>query len=413
MKSWRLALAASIVGVCLAGCAPFQTIPPMPPHLTTMSHPEQDQADAKNRALWGIYVDLAGTSWLSPRDGGRRLQWRWLRPGWVIEEAVYIKGAAEPLHTYLLWRGELPGTLYSRLSSLMSMAWKGWVQPDNTVLFESAAPLSFSYQARLSNDGAFEVRLAEIQNGALVSLQELLPQDRYEQVGTASGGVTSVAQKAPKATAAPKATPVPKASQQVAASSAASVNKAQQALDTAQAEAAQMQRLLSIGMHLWVLSDEVPDLDEYEGEWSECRAGVRTPDGKDQLFITNLLNEPLGVLRSHKEQGMRMMDDASQDFEEALEASGLLPPHLYVMARCRSHDSLAFARYAYDKWLSEAPTKVTRLYTPSLDFEYVAKMPSIPSAADMRRLVRANEEAQEKLSAAQKALRQAQSGGWR
>ncbi len=463
MKKWRPTLAASVLALGLTACAPFHSIPPMPANLAEVSAPDQDKADASNRALWGIYADLAGTSRFSPRNGGTRLDWRWIRPGWILEETAYVKGVAEPLNTYILWRGEQAGVLYFQSSGLMGMAWKGTVQRDGSVLFEGAGPMSFPYQAVLAKDGAFEVRAAEIKEGALVSVRELVPDDRYEKTSAAlsSGGTKAAASaaSAPVAAAQSANTAGTPTSGSVASGSSRSggivltaaglragepkfdaaeqqqrndalakadeaasqaeirLRTAQETLAAAQAESKKTENALKAMNDLQASFRPAPKTSEPGDFWSYCWYSVIQVDGKtSHTFVTNLINEriwtepwpflsPSGRRDFENYDGPNTPYRVEKRFEKAMQTSGLLPQHTAYASDCATYISLKSARDSYDGWRHNEPKPIYVVWK-SLENEHLQGSMKLPTAEEAARLKQEAKDAEKRLKDAQAALRQ-------
>ncbi len=442
MKSWRLTLAASVVGFCLAGCAPFQNIPPMPQGLATKPASAQDKADASNRALWGIYVDLAGASRLSSRNGGTRLEWRWIRPGWVLEETAYIKGAAEPMNTYMLWRGEQAGVLYFQSPGLMGMAWKGTVQHDGSVLFEGAGPMSFPYQAVLAKDGAFEVRGAEIKDGALVSVRELAPTDRYEKTsasfsksgsaapgrsgGSASGGIVLTAAGIRAGESRPDAAEQARRQQdndavakadEAASQAEMRLRAAQETLAAAKAESEKAESVLKSMNALQASFKPAPKTSKLGDFWSYCWYSVIQVDGKtSHTFVTNLINEriweepypflsPSARAEFDAYDGPNTPYRVKKRFDNAVKTSGFAPPHNAAASDCATHVSLKHARDYYDGWRNDEPKPIYVVWN-SLEDEHLQGSMKLPTAEEAARIRQEAKVAQKRLKDAQAALQQ-------
>ena len=442
MKSWRLTLAASVVGFCLAGCAPFQNIPPMPQGLATKPASAQDKADASNRALWGIYVDLAGASRLSSRNGGTRLEWRWIRPGWVLEETAYIKGAAEPMNTYMLWRGEQAGVLYFQSPGLMGMAWKGTVQHDGSVLFEGAGPMSFPYQAVLAKDGAFEVRGAEIKDGALVSVRELAPTDRYEKTsasfskggsaapgrsgGSASGGIVLTAAGIRAGESRPDAAEQARRQQandtvakadEAASQAEMRLRAARETLAAAKADAEKTESALKSMNDLQASFKPAPKTSKRGDFWSYCWYSVIQVDGKtSHTFVSNLINEriwsepyPRGSAKAEAEfdayDGPNTSYRVKNRFERAVKTSGFAPAHYAAALNCETYISLKSARDTYDGWRHHEPKPIYVVWK-SLEDEHLQGSMKLPTAEEAARIKQEAKDAEKRLKEAQAALRQ-------
>lgn len=443
MKTWRLALVASVLAFGLAGCAPFHNIPPMPAGLATAPVSAQDKADASNRALWGAYVDLVGTSRFSSRNGGTRIDWRWLRPGWVMEETWYIKGTDGPMNTYTLWRAEHTGMLYSQSPGLMGMAWQGAVQKDGSVLFVGAGPMSLSHQVKLTKDGVLEVRGAEIVDGVLVSLRDIMPTDRYEKTaalaarataGKPTGGTdSSVATGATLAASggaagksAPEAAEQAKRQQadealrkadEALSQAEARVRQAQETLAAAQTEAQKTESAVKAMSAMRAGAKAAPKADVLGDFWSFCWYSTLQPDGKTgSTFVTELINEriwtepwPFLSASARAEfdayDGPNMPYNVEKRFVQAMRTSGLLPAHDGYASRCQTHVSLKFARDAYNEWRHKDP-KPTYIVWKTLGDKHIQGSMKLPTAEEAAQLKQQAQEAQRKLKQAQAAAQQ-------
>lgn len=444
MKTWRLALVASVLAFALAGCAPFHNIPPMPAGLATAPVTAQDKADASDRALWGAYVDLVGESRFSSRNGGTRIDWRWLRPGWVMEETWYIKGTDGPMNTYTLWRGDQAGMLYSQSPGLMGMAWQGAVQKDGSVLFIGAGPMSLSHQVKLTKDGVLEVRGAEIVDGVLVSLRDIMPTDRYEKTSAAvaaeaatgkpvSGTNSSVATDAtlaasggasgksvsevPEQTKRQQVDEAVRKADEALAQAEARVRQAQEALAVAQADAQKTENAVKAMSAMRTSVKPAPTAEVLGDFWSFCWYSTLRPDGKtDSTFVTELINEriwtePWPFLSSSARaefdayDGPNMPYEVEKRFVQAMRTSGLLPAHHGYASRCQTHASLKSARDAYSEWRHKDP-KPTYVVWKSLSDKHIQGSMKLPTTEEAAQLKQQAQEAQRKLKQAQAAAQQ-------
>jgi hypothetical protein len=440
----------------ISGCSTFHSIPAPPANLTEAPLTEQEIADASNRDIWGLYVDLPGTSRVSPRQKHTEIKWRWVRKGQAIEEACHIQQSKEPLNTYLIWRGDEPGTLYSQTPGLLGMAWRGWVQKDGSILFQGASPMAVSYQMAMADDGALEIRGASINDGALVSLSEVQPTDRYVATTATPGDKPSLASAGrPTNTAAlqpvqrPPATPTSesaKPAQQAQEKSTASRNERQPkadellakandedllahlnlattrlALGRAKVASDNAQSLLKAKMVMAAISKNVaPKVASKNGDfWTFCIYGMHLPHGQAaQYIVTNLINQriyeypyPTNSKQAKAEldayQGPNMPYAVKNRFDNAVTRSGFIPRTLDEYAlECFTYISLQSALSHYPK-PGEDPS-MTYVVWNSLEDEDLAGRLKVPTQAEIDKAKRDADEADRTLLAAQESMRQAE-----
>jgi|GEM_PF-2347333 len=441
----------------ISGCAPLHSIPAPPAALTEASPTEQDIADASNRHIWGLFVDLPGTSRVSPRMKGTEIKWRWVRKGQAIEEAWHIQGSKDPLNTSLIWRGDEPGTLYSRTPGLLSMAWRGRVQNDGSVLFQGASPMAASFQMAMAADGALELRGASINDGVLVSLSEVQPTDRYVATTVTPADKPSVASAGSSTNTAalqpvqhPPSTPTSefaKPAQQAQEKSTASRNEQQAtaaelaakandedllahlnlatarlALGRAKVASDRAQSLLKSKIVMAArMKDQKPNVASKDGDfWSFCIYGVRGYGSGQaaQYAVTNLINQriydapyPASSRQAQAEfeayQGPNTPYQVNERFANAVKQSGLFSrtPDGHAL-ECFTYVSLQIALHHYPK-PGEDP-RMTYLVWNSLEDEELAGRLKVPTQAEIDKAKRNAEEATRAHLAAQESMRQAE-----
>lgn len=173
-----------LLALFISGCTTVYNIAVPPENAAAVPLSEQEIADSTNRKIWGLYVDLPGTSRVSSRQKGTQIKWRWVRQGQVIEEVWYAVGSQDPIRAQLIQRGQQPGTLHLQTLGTFGGVWVGQVQNDGSVLFQATSSLSPSFQVALATDGALELREATITDGVLTSVSKALPENRYSKTAT-------------------------------------------------------------------------------------------------------------------------------------------------------------------------------------------------------------------------------------
>lgn len=126
---------------------------------------------AVDPAAWGLYTQLAGST-RQAANGGYRLHWRWSQPGEVLVEEYIAPASGKLSHTNTITLGPSPGTLHVRGSSLGGKQWHGTLQPDGSVVYAGTGLLKMSYKAMIGSDGAYEIRMVKLRDGAVVSIDE-------------------------------------------------------------------------------------------------------------------------------------------------------------------------------------------------------------------------------------------------
>ncbi len=135
---------------------------------------QESQADP---ATWGLYTRLVGSTRQS--EDGYRLHWRWSRPGEVLVEEYIAPASGRITHTNTITLGPRPGTLDVHGSSLGGKRWHGTLQPDGSVVYAGTGLFKMSHKAMIGSDGAYEVRMVKLRDGVVVSMDELMPTNRY------------------------------------------------------------------------------------------------------------------------------------------------------------------------------------------------------------------------------------------
>jgi len=427
----------------LSGCASVLHLPPIPEASSSPPSP-QELADSANPALWGFFTQMPGASYLTTRNGGQRLTWRWLKPGQVMEENWSMINSDTPTQTYTMWRGEQPGVLYLKTPGAVANAWKGYVQNDGSVLFEGLNMMAVSFQVLRTQDSAIEVRGADIQNGALQSLSPLQPTDRYALERAAptvpnSATLRAASSKPPAPASAP---PTPQA---IASGGPSAASTAQAARDErarqAGAATAQAQQQLDAARQQLSEAQTASDAAQSKAKtlaaqlsppnakgkggpvskngdfWSYCYYIVLNHDGKPiQYFLTNLINQriyeypyPSNSQKAQDEldayQGPNTPYAVQNRFARAIETSGLIKSDSLARSyRCATHISLNFARnYYQDHGDNPPPTYVT---WNRLEDEQLAGHTQTATREELEQARKEAEQARKELLTAQEGLRQ-------
>jgi hypothetical protein len=432
MWKMRTTLGLAITALYLAGCTALQSIPSMPADIASTPATTQDIADASNSTLWGILTELPGQSRTSSRNGGTTIVWRWVKPGWLIEEEWYAKGQTTPMSSAVYWRGPEPGIIYSQTPGMMSLAWEGRVQPDGSIAFAGAGPLSMSYHLAKASDGLLEIRGATIKEGQLVSLDAVQPTDRYTLASSSSSPKTTASTSAAITTTNPPITSKTETKSETPQRPSSHVDnevaQAEQRLQSAsqavrQAETAALQAEIALqNLNAMDASFKpVPPSGDKRGDfWSYCWYGVISNEGKaTHVFVTNLINQriwtepfPLGNKQAIAEfdayNGPNTPDRVGKRFEAAMKASGLLPNHHAYASDCGSYISQKMARSRYDEWQRNNDPKPTYVIWSRLENKDIEGSIKLPTAEEAARIKREAGETKKKLFDALEAEKQEQ-----
>lgn len=443
MKRFPMIAGTLALTLYLSGCASVLHLPPIPEASSSPPSP-QELADSANPALWGFFTQMPGASYLTTRNGGQRLTWRWLKPGQVMEENWAMINSDTPTQTYTMWRGEQPGELYLKTPGAVANAWKGYVQSDGSVLFEGLNMMAVSFQVLRTQDGAIEVRGADIQNGALQSLSPLQPADRYalERAAPATAPKTTLRNASGKPPATAPSPSAPKAStssdptsastaqaarDERARQASAATAQAQQQLDAARqqlsdaqtaSEAAQSKaKTLAAQLSPPNAKGKGGPVSKNGDFWSYCYYIVLNHDGKPtQYFLSNLINQriyaypyPSNSQKAQDEldayQGPNTPYAVQNRFARAIETSGLIKSDSLARSyRCETHISLHFARsYYQDRGDNPPPTYVT---WNRLEDEQLAGYTQTATREELEQARKEAEQARKELLSAQEGLRQ-------
>lgn len=162
--------------------------------------------------VWGDYAELAGRT---ARAGtqGYRLRWYWAVPGKELVQEYRNPGDDSVAHREVIKPGAQPGTLVLQSSALGKKQWNGTLQPDGRVLFIGKGLLKLPYVAGESDDGTWQIRQVELDDGRVASESAPTKYNRFvfEDADTTpalAGAASPPVPRAPVAAAAP-ATPRP------------------------------------------------------------------------------------------------------------------------------------------------------------------------------------------------------------
>lgn len=447
MKRFPLVAGTVALTLYLSGCASVLHLPPIPEASSSPASP-QELADSANPALWGFFTQMPGASYLTTRNGGQRLTWRWLKPGQVMEENWAMINADTPTQTYTMWRGEQPGVLYLKTPGSMANAWKGYVQNDGSVLFEGLNMMAVSFQVLRTQDGAIEVRAADIQNGTLQSLSPLQPADRYalERAAPAipdSMTLRAASGKPPATASSPSAPKAIASSDPTAASSAqaarderarqagAATAQAQQQLDAARQQLSEAQtasdatqskaKTLAAQLSPPNAKGKGGPVSKNGDFWSYCYfSGWNHDRTVIKRFITNLINQriyeypyPSNSQKAQEEldayKGPNTPYEVEKRFARAIETSGLLPDSILARSyNCATYISLDMARSHYRDYTNDNdgdPPPVQVIWN-RLEDEQLAGYTQTATRQELEQARKEAEHARKELLTAQEGLRQ-------
>lgn len=159
-----------------------------------------DEAPAADPA-WGPYATLAGRSASAGTDG-YTLRWYWIEPGQELAQEYINPSDGSLDHRDVITIGETPGTLVLQSSYMGRKQWHGTLQPDGHVLFIGKGLLKLPYLAGVGENGAWEIRQVELDDGRIASVDEA---SRYNSFAFADAAPAAVAEDA--AAAPPTASP--------------------------------------------------------------------------------------------------------------------------------------------------------------------------------------------------------------
>jgi hypothetical protein len=140
------------------------------------------QAQDADPARWGVYARLAGSERQAGPDG-YRLRWRWIRPNEELAEDYIVPRSGNVSSTNVITPGEQPGTLLVTGSfGPVTKYWDGKVLPDGSVDFIARGLRKIPYRAMLLDDGTYEIRGLNLDNGVVTSLKPVNELNRYKVV---------------------------------------------------------------------------------------------------------------------------------------------------------------------------------------------------------------------------------------
>ena len=139
--------------------------------------PAADGPQAADPA-WGDYAALAGRTARAGTEG-YQLRWYWAEPGKELVQEYRNPGDGSVAHREVITLGASPGTLMLQSSVMGKKRWNGTLQPDGRVLFIGKGLLKLPYLAGEGEDGTWQIRGVELDDGRIASVDEATKYNRF------------------------------------------------------------------------------------------------------------------------------------------------------------------------------------------------------------------------------------------